>query len=77
MYMNMYVCVNTHMSLRIPIRVHKIHPVGCYANESPRRRLNAFSGGGDGMDEWFKALTSCEAIGAVPGSNLQIVHFIY
>ena len=47
------------------------YPYVCENTHTPFLRV------GDGMDEWLKALTSCEAIGAVPGSNLQNVRFIY
>ena len=40
--------------MRIPVPVHRIHPVGTEANESPRQLNTLF--GGDGIVEWFKAL---------------------
>ena len=44
-----------YMCVWIPMRVHKIHPVGSEANEIPRR-LNSLFWGEDEMVELFKAL---------------------
>ena len=55
--------------------VKRVHTVGSNANES-LRLLNTLLGC-DEMVEGSKALSSSEAMGAVPGSNQHTVHSIY
>ena len=52
-----YMCVR----VRIPVRLHRIHPVGNKVNTRPRRLNNLFGG----LMKWSNGLshlTSCEAI---------------
>ena len=52
-FIYIYVCVC--VCVWIPLRVHRIHPVGSKANESLRRMYTSIFGG-DEMVDWFKAL---------------------